>query len=210
MSPARAGARDAGRGETDPVTGLVLLTLASLWYTRLPTDGSYGVDLLVPFIVYGAGIAFAFVPMTIAALAGAPEEEAGLASGLINTSQQIGGAIGLAQCLDGRVTSYTTDLVKQGQVAGRGAHRRVPSRLRRDRGLRGRRPARVARLHPPRRDPGGGGGAGARDRHIAGIPVTGVSELVLEVVDLEAAEAFYAGVLGLPSSRAGRGARRSG
>ena len=44
----------------------------------------------------------------------------------------------------------------------------------------------------------------------AGVPVTGVSELVLEVVDLEAAEAFYSGVLGLPSSSAGRTARRSG
>ena len=96
------------------VIGLVMLTVASIWYTRLPTDGSYGVDLLVPYIVYGAGIAFAFVPMTIAALAGAPEEEAGLASGLINTSQQIGGAIGLA-IVSTVATSYTTDLFKQGK-----------------------------------------------------------------------------------------------
>ena len=96
------------------VIGLILLTVASIWYTRLPTDGSYGVDLLVPYIVYGAGIAFAFVPMTIAALAGAPEEEAGLASGLINTSQQIGGAIGLA-IVSTVVTSHTTDLLKQGK-----------------------------------------------------------------------------------------------
>ena len=78
------------------LVGLVLLVLASLWYTRLPVDGSYPSDLLIPYIVYGIGIGFAFVPVTIAALAGAPEEEAGLASGLINTSQQIGGAIGLA------------------------------------------------------------------------------------------------------------------
>ena len=78
------------------LVGLVLLVLASLWYTRLPVDGTYPGDLLIPYIVYGVGIGFAFVPVTIAALAGAPEEEAGLASGLINTSQQIGGAIGLA------------------------------------------------------------------------------------------------------------------
>jgi EmrB/QacA subfamily drug resistance transporter len=96
------------------VTGLILLTLASLWYTRLPTDGSYGVDLLVPYIVYGAGIAFSFVPVTIAALAGAPEEEAGLASGLVNTAQQIGGAIGLA-IVSTVVNSHTTDLLQQGK-----------------------------------------------------------------------------------------------
>jgi EmrB/QacA subfamily drug resistance transporter len=76
--------------------GLVLLVVASVWYTRLPVDGKYPSDLFIPYIVYGIGIAFSFVPVTIAALAGAPEEEAGLASGLINTSQQIGGAIGVA------------------------------------------------------------------------------------------------------------------
>jgi EmrB/QacA subfamily drug resistance transporter len=95
-----AGVAQAGvtRIGVKPVllTGLVLLVLASLWYTRLPVDGKYPTDLLLPYIMYGAGIALSYVPVTIAALAGAPEEEAGLASGLINTSQQIGGAIGLA------------------------------------------------------------------------------------------------------------------
>ena len=96
------------------VTGLVLLLLASLWYTRLPVDGSYPTDLLIPYIVYGAGIALSFIPVTIAALAGAPEHEAGLASGMINTSQQIGGAIGLA-VVSTVVTSHTTDLLKEGK-----------------------------------------------------------------------------------------------
>jgi EmrB/QacA subfamily drug resistance transporter len=95
------------------LTGLVMLVLASFWYTRLPVDGKYPTDLLLPYIVYGAGIAFSYVPVTIAALAGAPEEEAGLASGLINTSQQIGGAIGLAVT---STVAYThiNDLLKTG------------------------------------------------------------------------------------------------
>jgi EmrB/QacA subfamily drug resistance transporter len=76
--------------------GLVLLTAAVLWYTRVPVDGSYAVDLLPAFVAYGIGIPFSFIPITIAALAGVEERQAGLASGLLNTSQQVGGAIGVA------------------------------------------------------------------------------------------------------------------
>jgi len=76
--------------------GLALLTAAMVWYTQIPTDGSYVSDLLPGYLLVGVGIAFSFVPVTIAALAGVEEREAGLASGLINTSQQIGGAIGVA------------------------------------------------------------------------------------------------------------------
>jgi len=76
--------------------GLALLTAAMVWYTQIPTDGSYASDLLPGYLLVGVGIAFSFVPVTIAALAGVEEREAGLASGLINTSQQIGGAIGVA------------------------------------------------------------------------------------------------------------------
>jgi EmrB/QacA subfamily drug resistance transporter len=76
--------------------GLALLTAAMVWYTQIPVDGSYVSDLLPGYLLVGVGIAFSFVPVTIAALAGVEEREAGLASGLINTSQQIGGAIGVA------------------------------------------------------------------------------------------------------------------
>jgi EmrB/QacA subfamily drug resistance transporter len=76
--------------------GLVLLTGAMIWYAQIPADGRYAADLLPGYIMVGVGIAFAFVPVSIAALAGVAEREAGLASGLINTSQQIGGAIGVA------------------------------------------------------------------------------------------------------------------
>jgi EmrB/QacA subfamily drug resistance transporter len=76
--------------------GLVLLTGAMIWYAQIPVDGSYAADLLPGYLMVGVGIAFAFVPVSIAALAGVAEREAGLASGLINTSQQIGGAVGVA------------------------------------------------------------------------------------------------------------------
>jgi EmrB/QacA subfamily drug resistance transporter len=76
--------------------GLVLLTGGMIWYTQIPVHGSYASDLLPGYIMVGIGLAFAFVPVSIAALAGVAEREAGLASGLINTSQQIGGAIGVA------------------------------------------------------------------------------------------------------------------
>jgi EmrB/QacA subfamily drug resistance transporter len=78
------------------VIGLALLTAAMVWYSQIPVHGSYASDLLPGYLMVGVGIAFAFVPVSIAALAGVAEREAGLASGLINTSQQIGGAIGTA------------------------------------------------------------------------------------------------------------------
>jgi EmrB/QacA subfamily drug resistance transporter len=76
--------------------GLVLLAGGMIWYSQIPVHGSYASDLLPGYLMVGVGIAFAFVPVSIAALAGVVEREAGLASGLINTSQQIGGAIGVA------------------------------------------------------------------------------------------------------------------
>jgi EmrB/QacA subfamily drug resistance transporter len=76
--------------------GLVLLTAAMLWYAQIPVHGSFASDLLPGYLLVGVGIAFAYVPVSIASLAGVVEREAGLASGLINTSQQIGGAIGTA------------------------------------------------------------------------------------------------------------------
>jgi EmrB/QacA subfamily drug resistance transporter len=76
--------------------GLALLTGAMVWYSQIPVNGSYASDLLPGYLMVGVGIAFAFVPVSIAALAGVVEREAGLASGLINTSQQIGGALGVA------------------------------------------------------------------------------------------------------------------
>ena len=76
--------------------GLVLAAVAVLLYTRLPVHGSYVTNLLPGFLLTGIGLGLAFVPDSIAALTGARGDEAGAASGLINTSQQIGGAVGIA------------------------------------------------------------------------------------------------------------------
>ena len=62
----------------------------------LGAGGSYVGDVLFPSMIVAVGLGFAFVPVTIAAVTGTRPDEAGLASGLINTSQQVGGALGLA------------------------------------------------------------------------------------------------------------------
>jgi EmrB/QacA subfamily drug resistance transporter len=78
------------------IAGLLLTAIGLLWFSQISVGGSYVGDVLFPSIVAAFGLGFAFVPMTIAAVAGVEPHEAGLASGLINTSQQIGGALGLA------------------------------------------------------------------------------------------------------------------
>jgi len=78
------------------VAGMTTLTAGLVYFTQVSVGGSYLGDLLPGFLLVGFGIGFAFVPISIAALAGVQSAEAGLASGLINTSQQIGGALGIA------------------------------------------------------------------------------------------------------------------
>ena len=78
------------------VFGMSMMTIGLLYFTQVSVGGSYWVDLFPGFLILGVAIPFAFVPITIAALAGTKPTEAGLASGLINTSQQIGGAVGIA------------------------------------------------------------------------------------------------------------------
>jgi len=78
------------------IIGMSFLTLGLLYFTQVSVGGSYWADLFPGFLLLGVAIPFAFVPITIAALAGTKPQEAGLASGLINTSQQIGGAVGIA------------------------------------------------------------------------------------------------------------------
>ncbi len=78
------------------ILGLVLTAIGLAWFSQISVDGSYVGDVLFPAIISSLGLGFSFVPMTIAAVAGVDQHEAGLASGMINTSQQVGGALGLA------------------------------------------------------------------------------------------------------------------
>jgi EmrB/QacA subfamily drug resistance transporter len=76
--------------------GMAILTLGLVLFTQVSVGGSYVSDLLPGFLIIALGMALCFVPISIAALAGVSQAEAGIASGLINTSQQIGGAVGIA------------------------------------------------------------------------------------------------------------------
>jgi EmrB/QacA subfamily drug resistance transporter len=76
--------------------GMALIALGLLWFTRINVDGTFLADILGPSLLAAVGLGFAFVPVTIAAVSGIEDREQGLASGLINTAQQVGGALGLA------------------------------------------------------------------------------------------------------------------
>ncbi len=76
--------------------GMVLIGGGIVWAAHVPLHGQFWANLAGPFLVTGAGTAFAFIPVSIGALAGVTERDAGVASGLLNTSQQLGGAIGVA------------------------------------------------------------------------------------------------------------------
>src|SRR5262249_4743805 len=86
------------RGGARPVLtlGFVLLTAGMILYARIAVDGVFASDLLPGYLVVGVGLALGFIPVSIAGLAGVPPSLAGVASGLLNTSQQVGGAIGTA------------------------------------------------------------------------------------------------------------------
>jgi EmrB/QacA subfamily drug resistance transporter len=95
------------------VIGMAFLTAGLAYFTQVSVGGSYTGDLLPGFLVIAVGMGFSFVPISIAALAGVKPSEAGLASGLINTSQQVGGALGIA-ALSAVATSTTTDQLAAG------------------------------------------------------------------------------------------------
>jgi EmrB/QacA subfamily drug resistance transporter len=97
------------------VTGMSLLTIGMLYFTQVSVEGSYLGDLLPGFLVIAVGMAFSFVSISIAALAGIPAKQAGIASGLINTSQQIGGALGIA-VLSSVAVAHTTSATKAGDA----------------------------------------------------------------------------------------------
>ena len=95
------------------VAGMVAMSAGLIYFTQVSVGGSYLGDLLPGFLLIAVGLGFSFVPISIAALAGVQPSEAGLASGLINTSQQIGGALGIA-ALSAIATSTTSGEVAAG------------------------------------------------------------------------------------------------
>jgi Na+/melibiose symporter-like transporter len=96
------------------LAGLSLLGAGLIYFTQVSVGGSYVSDLLPGFLLIGVGLGFSFVPVSIAALAGVTSKDAGLASGLINTSQQIGGALGLA-ILTTIATTHAENLLAEGE-----------------------------------------------------------------------------------------------
>jgi EmrB/QacA subfamily drug resistance transporter len=95
------------------IVGLTAIAAGLAYFTQISVGGAYVTDLLPGFLLIGLGLGFSFVPISISALAGVQPAEAGLASGLINTSQQIGGALGIA-ALSTIATSRTEDALAGG------------------------------------------------------------------------------------------------
>jgi EmrB/QacA subfamily drug resistance transporter len=93
--------------------GMLSVAVGLAWFSRISADGSFLADILGPSLLAAVGLGFGFVTSTIAAVSGVKAEEQGLASGLINTSQQIGGALGLA-VLSTIATTRTHDVVAAG------------------------------------------------------------------------------------------------
>ena len=97
--------------------GMTLIGAGMLWAAQAPPDGSFWRDLAGPFFVAGLGTAFAFIPISIGALTGVTERDAGVASGLLNTSQNLGGAIGVAVASSIAASHFRT-LIHHGDATG--------------------------------------------------------------------------------------------
>jgi predicted MFS family arabinose efflux permease len=150
-------------------TGMAMIAGGTVWAAQVAVRGQFWADLAGAFFIAGAGTAFAFIPISIAGLTGVAEQDAGLASGLLNTAQQLGGAIGVA--IASTVAAQPrTDAGYRGPAAERGAHRRIPLGVlgvHRDRRARGS--DRSCRPAPPHR---AAPAAGHRTRR--GVPERGV------------------------------------
>ena len=108
---ARLNARYSARATLLPGMGLVVAGL--LWFARSPTDASYATDLLPVMIVVGVGAGLCFPSVMTLAMSSATPSESGLASGLVNTTTQVGGAIGLAVVAT-LASTRTKDLLSAG------------------------------------------------------------------------------------------------
>jgi predicted MFS family arabinose efflux permease len=106
------------------IAGLLLTAAGLAWFAQVSPHGSYLGDILFPSLLAAVGLGLAFVSMTVAAVAGVRPDEAGLASGLINTSQQVGGALGLAI-----LASIATGRTDQAMTAAGGNPAALPAAL---------------------------------------------------------------------------------
>ena len=129
-------------GIRPPLPSGLLLAAASLaLFSQAPVDGTFVIDVLPSMLLLGVGAGIAFNPVLLAAMGDVEPHESGLASGVVNTSFMMGGALGLA-VLVSISTARTDSLARRRCRAGRGAQRRAPGRVRR---RRRRRPARRRR-----------------------------------------------------------------
>ncbi len=94
--------------------GLLLMAFSYLWFTQLPADGTFWTNLFIPYLASGFGLPFIFIPLSLAALTVVEDRITGVSSGLLNTSQQIGGALGVA-IMSTIATTHTTTLLEEGQ-----------------------------------------------------------------------------------------------
>jgi EmrB/QacA subfamily drug resistance transporter len=97
--------------------GMVLTVVGMILFARMPVDGSYATDVLPGMILGSLGMGAIFMPLTLVATTGLEDEDQGLASGLFNTSQQVGGALGLA-ILTTIATAHTRGSSAAAQVHG--------------------------------------------------------------------------------------------
>ena len=95
------------------IAGLIITAAGLIWFAQVSPNGTYVSDILFPSLLAAVGLGLAFVSMTVAAVSGVEPHEAGLASGMINTSQQVGGALGLA-ILVSVANGTTTDAATAG------------------------------------------------------------------------------------------------
>ena len=146
---------------TVTIAGMALLT-------QVPADGTYVKDVLPGLLLTSLGLGCVFVPLTLIATTGLDDEDQGLASGLFNTSQQIGGALGLAilASFAASETSSATGVSEQ-EALVQGFHVAFAGGAR----VRGCGAARVPRDGPPAgRRADRGGGSGFRIRRVARTP----------------------------------------
>jgi MFS family permease len=98
------------------IIGPLIAIAGMVWLSFIPVNGSYFINLLPAFVLIPLGMGMTFMPVIVAATSGVPAHEAGLASGLITTSQQMGGALGLS-ILSGIAASVTSAATSDGAQA---------------------------------------------------------------------------------------------